>query len=161
MITPKTIAAVRTRDSERDRSQQVLHEAVLIANGFLCSKYRKTLPPGGLRLTDDGMTFVTAGAEQPLRIKCSVAGDILIPLHFAAWERSWGFVVGYVPPRQSRAIDNSLFKDSSGRALANYQVTRTILHELTHSYHKVGTVSFGKGVMYYMEGGFSLLANKS
>jgi hypothetical protein len=155
-INPKSIAAVHERDPERNRAQVRLREAVAIANDFLVSDVRKTLPSGSLRLGDDGIVFSTAKDELAFRIKCSFSGDILIPFGMAAQERSWGFVVGTVPPRESRVLDNSLFKVPSGRILENCEIAGIILHELTHTYFRAGTVSFGKALQYYGESIFLL-----
>jgi hypothetical protein len=137
-VTPRTIAAVPGREQDRTTAVSTLREAVEIANLFLASDYRKTLPAGRLVLQDDSLTFVTPARTLPVRIRCSSSGDILIPLHMAAQERAVGFVVGLVAPRQRREIDNSLFKDKTGNMLPNYVVAATILHELTHSFFGAG-----------------------
>ena len=131
-----------------------LHQS--IANDFLHSDFRKTLPNGTLFLGDDGIVFSTSGDVVPLKIKCSFAGDILIPFGMAAQERSWGFVVGTVPPGESRVLDNSLFTGPSGRLLENFEIAGMLLHELSHTYFRTGTVSFWNGLRYYGESIFLL-----
>jgi hypothetical protein len=153
-VTPRSIAAVPDRAEERAAALVCLREAVAIANEFLASDFRKTLPAGELVLADDGLTFVTAERRLPVNIRCTRAGDLLIPFKMAAQERSDGFVVGSVPPREHRAIDNSLFHRRSGAPVRDFEVAQLIVHELTHEYFGLGTVSFPKTVAYYAEAVF-------
>jgi len=106
--------------------------SVAIANEFLKSDFRKTLPAGRLTLSDTGIVFKTKDRDLPLDIRCCPAGDILIPFHMVAQERASGFVVGLVKPRQHRVIDNSLFLQTNGERLPDYAIAELILHELTH-----------------------------
>lgn len=150
-ITPTTVAAVHGREAERAAALQRWDEAVSLCNGFLASSARQTLPAGRVEFDGAGMTFVTDTARLPMRVRCTTFGDWLIPFRMAAQERSDGFVVGRVPPRQSRILDNSFFKYSCGETQSSVSMAGTILHELTHSYYKLGTVGFFQGVSYYAE----------
>ncbi len=38
--------------------------------------------------------------------------------------------------------------------MGNAEIASLTLHELTHTYYRCGTVSFEKGVMYYLEAVF-------
>lgn len=151
LVTPKAVSHIEGRSVEKAEVLKRWDEAVRICNDFLASDFRKTLPEGRMVLEEGGMTFVTADARLPIRIRCCVAGDLLIPFKMIAQERSDGFVVGSLPPRQNREIDNSLFKELSGSWQANHQIAGVILHEVTHTHLKTGTVSFSKTVKYYAE----------
>ena len=155
-VTPKSIGNIEGRAVEQADALKRWGEAVLICNEFLASKYRKTLPKGEMVLEASGMTFISANACLPVHIRCGVAGDLLIPFNMIAQERSDGFVVGALPPREHRELDNSFFKHRSGSWQQNYQMAGLILHEVTHSHFKMGTVSFPKTVRYYAESIFLL-----
>ena len=143
-ITPTSVLAVSGRTQERDASLERWREAVRLCNAFLQSPHRVTLPGGALRLKDDAMEFVTGDTVLPVRIKCTTWGDWVVRTSMAAQERSDGFVVGLVRPRRSRLLDNSFFKDGNGRPRSSDFMAELILHELTHSYYRCGTVSFPK-----------------
>ena len=153
-VTPGDVGRIAGRDDERAKIVKTWKEAVWIANWFLASEYRKTLPQGEITLDAGGMAFVTGGRRLPIRVRCSPMGDLLIPFGMIAQERSDGFVVGSVPPHRDREIDNTLFKQIAGSPLPNYEIADLILHELTHVYFKQGTVSFPKTVLYYGEAVF-------
>jgi hypothetical protein len=155
-VTPRSIAAVPDRAKDREAALVCLREAVAIANEFLASDFRKTLPAGELVLSDDGLVFVSQGRRIPVDIRCTSWGDILIPFKMAAQERSTGFVVGSITPHEHREIDNSLFRRRSGKPQRDFEIAQLILHELTHSYYRLGTVSFTKTVAYYAEAIFLL-----
>ena len=150
-ITPTSVLAVSGRTQERDASLERWREAVRLCNAFLQSPHRVTLPGGALRLKDDAMEFVTGDTVLPVRIKCTTWGDWVVRTSMAAQERSDGFVVGLVRPRRSRLLDNSFFKDGNGRPRSSDFMAELILHELTHSYYRCGTVSFPKTMGYYAE----------
>ena len=56
----------------------------------------------------------------------------MVHLGFAGQTRTWGFVVGKVPPRKDYLTDNSLFRSLNGTPYGNIFVANMILHELTH-----------------------------
>ena len=147
-VTPASISALPNRIEDREAAARCLHEAVQISNAFLASSFNESLPNGQMTLSDDGIIFSGGGDAFPFTITCSVAGDILIPFRMAAQERACGFVVGSVRPHEHREIDNSLFRHTSGEVLPNHLVAGTLLHELAHCCHKVGTVSPTKTVRY-------------
>ncbi|HZP61110.1 MAG TPA: hypothetical protein VFB27_12370 [Opitutaceae bacterium] len=155
-ITQKNLAALPARTDERDADLKRWTEAVWLCNAFLSSPERATLPPGRIDFSEQGMEFVSDSGRLPIRVRCTTWGDLLIPCHMAAQERSDGFVVGLVPPRDSRLLDNSFFKYNSGQPAPNVVIARLILHELTHSYFHVGTVDFYHGFTYYLEAVFLL-----
>ena len=153
-ITLKSVASVPFRAGERDQALDRWREAVWLCNAFLTSSNRTALPEGKLRFTEDGMEFVTADEMLPVQIRCTAWGDLLVGSKFTAQERADGFVVGFVPPKDSRLLDNSFFKNHKGEPWSSAVMAETILHELTHSYHGVGTVSFSKALRYYAEAVF-------
>ena len=153
-VTPESIKAVATRTEERADALKRWNEAVRICNEFLNSSHRKTLPKGEILLAEDGMTFVSNGTRLPIHVRCCAAGDLLIPFKMVAQERSDGFVVGFLSPKTNREIDNSFFKHLSGGRQKNHEMAGLILHELTHSFLKTGTVSVSKTVRYYAESVF-------
>jgi len=123
-----------------------------LCNEFLNSPYRKTLPKGSLRLTEEGTEFVTEKRVVPIRIRCSTSGDLVVRVSgLLAQERSDGFVVGLARPKRSRLLDNTFFNHPNGQPLSSSVMAELLLHELTHCYYHVGTVSFGKGLAYYAE----------
>ena len=153
-VSPAALKASPQRRSECAAELKRWREAVAICNLFLDSPNRKTLPKGRVRLTEDGMEFVANGVVQPARVRCSDWGDVLVWFDFTAQERSDGFVVGNVKHGRNRLIDNSFFKLPDGRDLSNAGMAELALHEMTHTYYHCGTVSFTKGVMYYLEATF-------
>lgn len=153
-VTPESIKAVAARAEEGADALKRWNEAVRICNEFLDSGHRKTLPEGKILLAEDGMTFVSNGVRHPIHVRCCAAGDLLIPFKMIAQERSDGFVVGFLAPRSDREIDNSFFKHLSGSTQKNHEMAGLILHELTHSFLKTGTVSVSKTVRYYAESVF-------
>ncbi len=153
-ITPARVAAAPVATELRDGCLSRWREAVQLSNAFLASPYRKTLPAGELRLSDDGMEFVVGTNALPVRVRCTTWGDIVVASEFVAQERADGFVVGLAPPKRDRLFDNTFFKSRAGRPLTAGGMAAMILHEITHSYYRCGTVSFTKGVSYYAEAAF-------
>ena len=150
-VTPAELKASSARPEERDDDLKRWREAVWLCNAFLNSTNRQTLPKGEIRLQDDGMVFVTTNKEQPVNIRCTTWGDMLVWFDFTAQERSDGFVVGCVQPKHERLFDNSFLKQENGQPAPNFAMAELALHEITHTYYRCGTVSFGNGFMYYLE----------
>lgn len=150
-VSPAALKASSERKGECAADLKKWREAVQICNLFLDSPYRKTLPKGQIRLTDQGMEFVADGVVQPTRVRCSDWGDVLVWFDFTAQERSDGFVVGNVKHARNRLIDNSFFKNVDGNDLGNASMAEMTLHEITHTYYHCGTVSFTTGVRYSLE----------
>lgn len=145
------MATMARRTAERDNDLARWRDAVDWCNAFLESPERQTLPKGRITLSEEGMIFTTTDRQQPIRIRCTFWGDFLIPCKMAAQERSDGFVVGLVKPGESRLLDNSFFKYASGRTASSASMASLILHELTHSYLRLGTVDFPRSISYYAE----------
>ena len=150
-LTRDQVMLYATADNHGEESLRRWQEAVSICNGFLHSSFRKTLPSGEIRFTDDGMEFVSPPSVQPCRVRCTTWGDLLVHFGYSAQERSDGFVVGRVGPIRDRRFGNSFFLNSDGTPLSNVAIAGMILHELTHSYYHVGMVAFGVGFRYYAE----------
>lgn len=155
-ITPASVAAIPGRAEERAADLKTWNDAVSLCNAFLDSPERKTLPPGRVDFGEDGMTFVSGDVRLPMRVRCTTFGDLLIPFKMAAQERSDGFVVGRIAPKESRILDNSFFKNRSGRTISSGNMASLILHELTHSYYRLGTVGVPQTISYYAEAIFLL-----
>jgi len=154
VVSPATIRAADVPAEERAAALAALEQGVVLANEFLASPYRLTLPPGRFELDDDGMRFVTAGGERPIEVRCTTWGDLCVGFGFAAQERSWGFVVGAREPARDRRVDNTLLRDSDGEVKSPADVAELTLHETTHVVYGDGTVGFWNGVAYYLEAVF-------
>jgi hypothetical protein len=154
-VTPAKLAASALQSTNHSEALSDLarwQEAVGLCNAFLDSPYRQTLPKGRLRLTPEGMEFVTDGRVLPVRVNCTRGGDLVVRVSkLLAQERSDGFAVGLTPPRGNRLLDNSLFHQANGQPLPSDAMAVLILHEITHCYYHLGTVSFWKAVRYYGE----------
>lgn len=159
-VTPAGITAISGRSEERAADLKKWNDAVLLCNEFLASPARKTLPGGRVDFGGEGMVFVSGGVRLPIRIRCTTFGDLLIPFKMSAQERSDGFVVGLIPPKESRILDNSFFKYDNGRPASSANMASVILHELTHSYYRLGTVGFFQTISYYAEAIFLLRYRK-
>ena len=155
-ITPKDLAGGKDRMAERHSDLKRWTNAVSLCNAFLNSPERKTLPSGRIYLRDEGMEFVSDTNRQPINVRCTGWGDWLIPFNMIAQERSDGFVVGLVPPKETRLLDNSFLKTNKGKTNNSVIMACVILHELTHSYYHMGTVDFYHGFTYYLESIFLL-----
>lgn len=70
---------------------------------------------------------------------------------FSAQERSDGFVVGRTLPRRDPLIDNSFFRHTNGQLESPQRMAALLLHELTHSVFRDGTVGLLPGLAYYAE----------
>jgi hypothetical protein len=152
VVTPAEIRRAAVDEAARAAVIATWREAVDLANGFLGSPSRRTLPPGRFELDDElGMSFVTPHGTWPIAVHCNGWGDVCVATGFAAQEREYGFVVGEVPPERDRAVDNSLFATGSGWRKPADSVARLILHETTHVVWRHGTVGFWNGVAYYLE----------
>jgi len=161
-ITPAAI--LRLDDAvvpaeERRARLATWREAVAIANGFLASEWRRTLPAGRFELDDElGMSFVTEHGTWPIEVRCTTWGDLCVATGFAAQERERGFVVGETGEERDRLVDNSLFESGTGWIRPASSIADLILHETTHTVWREGTVGFWNGVAYYLEAIFLLRA---
>lgn len=153
-VTPRSLRAAAAPAAEREEALARWTEAVALANEFLASDFRRTLPAGGYELHDDGMIFRSADRAWPIAVRCTAWGDLCLLTGFAAQERSWGFVVGERSPGRDRALDNSLLRDGDGALASPFSMASLILHETTHVVLREGTVGFWKGLAYYLEAVF-------
>ena len=143
--------------AERQATVARWREAVLIANDFLASTWRQTLPSGRFELDDAaGMTFVTKFGSWPIAVRCTTWGDLCVATGFAAQEREDGFVIGEQGRERDRCVDNSLFLDGEDSRNGAPEIAELILHETTHTVWREGTVGFWNGVAYYLEAVFLL-----
>lgn len=150
-VTPTKLEAHAQTDAEAGRALHMWSSAVELANLFLASEFRQTLPPGKISLDADGMRFTSASATMPIRVRCTTFGDLLVKFNFPAQERSWGFIVGRTPGGADRLTSNSLFRHRSGEALGNIAMADIILHELTHMHLKSGLDDPLLFIRYYAE----------
>jgi len=142
-----------------------LERAVEIANDFLASDARETLPPGRIERRAGELVFVHAGetvfahaGEPPepseltwIKIRRTTFGDLVESFGFEAQERSDGFVVGKRgdgDPRLANSLFVSPFDGSWNQAP---WIAELILHELTHTVMGDGTTSVCGAVSYYAE----------
>jgi hypothetical protein len=159
-ITPAVLRAEAAERPDRATALTTWTEAVHLANEFLGSSYRLTLPSGRYELDDAGMRFVTEHRTWPIRVVSSSWGDLVVRTGFAAQEREFGFVVGSQPPKRDALVDHSFFRYSSGELLGPVEVASLVLHETTHVVCREGTVGTWNAIAYYLEALFLLRASK-
>jgi hypothetical protein len=151
-LTPAAISGAPVAEDVRRDVVATWREAVALANEFLASPFRATLPAGRFELADDaGMRFVTDAGAWPITVRCTTWGDVVVWFGFAAQEREDGFVVGSMAPERDRLVDNSLFVNGSGWRKPASDVADLVLHETTHVVWREGTIGFWNGVAYYVE----------
>jgi len=151
-LTPAAVERALVEAPAPARAAATWRKAVALANEFLASAQRRTLPEGRFELSEGaGMRFVTNAGAWPITVCCTTWGDVCVAFDFAAQEREWGFVVGSKEPGRDRLVDNSLFVGSGGMRLTASGVAHLILHETTHVVWREGTVGFWNGVSYYLE----------
>ena len=151
-LTPAAVERALVEAPAPARAAATWRKAVALANEFLASAQRRTLPEGRIELSDAaGMRFVTSAGTWPIAVRCTTWGDVCLAFGFAAQEREWGFVVGSKEPERDRLVDNSLFVAPGGMRKSASAVAHLILHETTHVVWREGTVGFWNGVSYYLE----------
>lgn len=102
-VTPAGIRAAPVEAAEREAVLGRWERAIELANDFLASNFRRTLPEGHYTLDEArGMTFHATDTAWPIAVRCTTWGDVCTTSGFAAQERSWGFVVGQRAPRRDR-----------------------------------------------------------
>lgn len=153
-VSPRSLRASNASPEEQTELLARWAEAVDLANAFLDSPFRRTLPQGDLVLADDGMLFETELGTWPIEVRCTSFGDLVRRFAFQAQERSFGFVVGECPPERDRRVDNAFFRELDGDPMSREQMADLVLHESTHVVWREGTVSFWKSVGYYLEAVF-------
>jgi len=151
-VTPAALRAAHASELARQDTEQIWRDAIALANEFLESPFRRTLPRGRFELDDGrGMSFLSPLGTWPIAVRCNRWGDLCLTFGFAAQEREYGFVVGEREPERDRVLDNSLFAQASDRRSPASAVAELILHETTHVVWREGTVGFWNGVAYYLE----------
>lgn len=130
-------------------------QAIELANAFLASPWRRTLPAGKFLMKDEGMVFRSEAGDWPTRVRVTKTGDLLARMGFIAQERSDGFVVGRTPPRRDAAVDNTFLRHLNGKPSSSRSIASLILHETTHGVFREGAVGFWPAVRYYGEAAFT------
>jgi hypothetical protein len=144
----------------KSRAIAAWRDAVALANEFLASDWRRTLPAGRFELDDGaGMRFVTEPQTWPIAVRCNWYGDLCVAFGFAAQEREYGFVVGEVGDERDRLVDNSFLAFDDGTRKDAFWVAELLLHETTHVVWREGTIGFWNGFAYYLEAIFLLRSN--
>jgi hypothetical protein len=159
-ITPAALRDGTESRPERAAALERWTESIELANGFLASEFRRTLPAGRYELGEDGMRFVTASRTWPIRVVSSSWGDLVVRTGFAAQEREWGFVVGSRSPADDPLVDHSFFRYADRSPMGPAEIASLVLHETTHVVFREGTVGFWNGVAYYLEAIFLLRTAK-
>jgi len=137
--------------AESDAALARWQAAVELSNVFLASPWRRTLPVGKFLLSDEGMIFQSDAGEWPVHVRVTMVGDLCARFGFSAQERSDGFVVGRTLPRRDAVMDNTFFRHTDGKFASPQTIAGLLLHELTHSVFREGTVGFWPGFAYYAE----------
>lgn len=152
-VTPDTVRSSSAPEAEREEALRRWEEAVGIANEFLSSPYRRTLPEGRFE-GPGGRRFVTPGGAWPVEIRCTGWGDLVVGTGFAAQEATFGFVVGVREPEgrdAEPAFDNSFILGPDLKLHDAIRMAELLLHETTHDVYRVGAVGFWPSVVYYLE----------
>jgi hypothetical protein len=154
LITPRTVRESKGPEEDKEAAVAAWQEAVRLANEFLASPYRHTLPSGSFSLDDEGMHFVTPRGRWPIEVWWTPWGDFVLWTGGAAQEASYGFVVGKRPTpgrNPDRVLDNSFFRNGTGGLVQPWSMALMILHETTHIVYGVGTVGFWSSAVNYLE----------
>jgi len=154
-ICPATLGAIADEEPAAMVALIRWNDAVDLANGFLASEHRETLPAGQFDHVHDGLVFRTGDLELPITVKATSWGTLCNWFGFTAQERSWGFVVGRRGGGHE-LVANSLFLDPEGRWYHPADIASLLLHETTHTLYGLGTVSCWAGTKYYLEAIFLL-----
>ncbi|MGH7149637.1 MAG: hypothetical protein ACREIU_03005, partial [Planctomycetota bacterium] len=150
-VTPAAIEASSAASEEKERAIRAWHEAVALANEFLASPFRRTLPAARYDLGPDGMRFVSADRSWPIEVRSTTWGDLVLWAGFHAQEREYGFCVGDCPPEKEPLLDNSFFRTSDGGLLEPGSIADLILHETAHVIAREGTIGFWNSLAFYAE----------
>ena len=151
-MTPAAIRGSAAPAEEKEEAIGTWTEAVDLANGFLASPFRRTLPEGRFDLDEaEGMRFVAADRTWSIEVRSTTGGDLVLWAGYQAQERSYGFVVGSCPPDEEPLLHHSLFRTKSGDLLDPDALARLVLHETTHVVFREGTIGFWNSLAYYLE----------
>ena len=155
-ITPAAVRQAPVATTDAASAIQRWETAVIIANMFLESPYRRTLPAGRFTLTDAGMRLETAGGAWPIHVRYDAMGQVCVTFGFVAQERTDGFAIGKAPPKKNVVTDNTFFRTRVGAPQSPEGMAALLLHETTHEVLRDGTVNIPKSVAYYAEAVFLL-----
>lgn len=157
VITPASVRHAATTPDESAALIARWEAAVVIANAFLESPFRRTLPAGRFTVADDGMSFASASGDRwPMIVRYDAIGQACVNLGFVAQERRDGFAIGHAPPRRNVVTDNTFFRTRAGAAQSPESMAALLLHESTHVVLRDGTVTIPKAIAYYSEAVFLL-----
>src|SRR6185295_2126456 len=78
VVTPSTIEAAKAPQQQRAQVLAAWTQSITIANEFLASPYRRTLPSGSIELGPRGMRFVTDRGAWPLEVHCNPYGALVL-----------------------------------------------------------------------------------
>jgi hypothetical protein len=154
-VTPARIREAKVPFTEIESATARWNGAIELANAFLASPWRRTLPAGKFVMEDGGMIFRSEVGDWPSRVRVTQIGDLLGRMGFIAQERSDGFVVGRTPPRRDAVIDNTFFRHLNGKPASSRSIASLILHETTHGVFREGAVGFWPTIKYYGEAAFT------
>ncbi|HEX2852340.1 MAG TPA: hypothetical protein VHO24_03800 [Opitutaceae bacterium] len=154
-VTPARLREAKVPQPEIENAMVRWRQAVELANAFLESPWRRTLPAGKFVLEDGGMVFRSEAGEWPAGVRVTAIGELCARMGFIAQERSDGFVVGWAPPRRDAAVDNTLFRHLNGKPASSRSIASLILHETTHGVFREGAVGLWPAVRYYGEAAFT------
>lgn len=158
VVTPASIREAEAAPERRAATLAAWTEAVELANEFLASPFRRTLPPSSVEFGADGMALRLPQGRLPLEVHSNWYGDLVNGFGFVAQERDYGMVVGLREGGRDRSIENSLFAGEDGRPAPSHAIAEIVLHEATHVVFREGTVGFWNGLAFYLEAVFLLRA---
>ncbi len=153
-VTPVAIETCSAAPEEKERALRRWREAVDLANEFLASPFRRTLPAARYDLGPDGMRFVAGDRAWPIEVRSTTWGDLVLWAGFQAQEREYGFCVGECLPEEEPLLDHSFFRTSDGGLLEPDSIADLILHETAHVVAREGTIGFWNSLAFYAEAVF-------
>ena len=104
VLTPESLDATDVPLEERTADLALWSAAVELANEFLASPYRHTLPLGHFDLAPSGMQYVTERGTWPIEVRCTSYGDMVVSMGLPARRaRRGGARAGERPLKRSRA----------------------------------------------------------
>lgn len=150
VVQPIAPDDLRALGPQGEAALERLDRAVALANAFLASDARATLPPGTLAWRGDRLVFAHPEGTDELYARRTTFGDVVERFGFEAQERSNGFVVGARGDGDPR-VANSLFVGPDGAPKGTLAMAELLLHELTHVHFRDGTVAVCETIAYYAE----------
>ncbi len=155
VVSPAVLREPADRATDRAAALTRWADAVALANDFLASPWRRTLPAGRVELTDDGMRFTSdGGCRWPLTVWSTTWGDLAVATGARAQECDGGFRVGSIDTPEGEAadplLDNTFFSFEDGSWHDAESLARVTLHEATHVLSRTGTVGAWNTLAYYV-----------